>query len=100
MKIKADWIDKELSKIIVRARYNSQWTDIVDKDIAEKSLKLGIEYAISENAFLIEFYEREKVNYKKHEQMEPEIYQLHINLINKFIEQLKTINETISIITQ
>ena len=66
MKIKADWIDKELSKIIVRARYNSQWTDVVDKEIAQKSLKLGLEYAISEIAFLIEFYEREKWISREH----------------------------------
>lgn len=100
MKIKADWIDKELSKIIVRARYNSQWTDVVDKEIAQKSLRLGIEYAINENAFLIELYERERVNYKKHEQMKTESYKLKMDLINGFIEQLKKANERLRTITE
>lgn len=100
MKIKADWIDKELSKIIVRARYNSQWTDVVDKEIAQKSLKLGIEYAINENAFLIELYERERVNYKEHEQMKPESYKLKMDLINGFIEQLKKTNARIRTIAE
>lgn len=100
MKIKADWIDKELSKIIVRARYNSQWTDVVDKEISQKSLRLGIEYAINENAFLIELYERERVNYKEHEQMKPESYKLKMDLINEFIEQLKKTNARIRTITE
>lgn len=100
MKIKADWIDKELSRIIVRARYNSQWTDVVDKEIAQKSLKLGIEYAINENDFLIELYERERVNYKEHEQMKLESYKLKTDLINGFIEQLKKANERLRTITE
>lgn len=100
MKIKADWIDKKLSKIINIETYNSQWTSLVNKRIAEKSLKLGIEYAISEIVFLIEFYERERVNYKEHEQMTPEAYKLNIDLINGFIDKLKKTNETISIITE
>ena len=100
MKIKADWIDKELSRIINIETYNSQWTSVVNKKIAEKSLKLGIEYAINENAFLIELYEREMVSYKEHEQMKPESYKLHMDLINRFIEQLKKTNERIRTITE
>lgn len=100
MKIKADWIDKELSRIINIETYNSQWTSVVNKKIAEKSLKLGIEYAINENAFLIEFYERERVNYKEHEQMKPEFYKLKTDLINGFIEQLKKANERLRTITE
>lgn len=100
MKIKADWIDKELSKIIVRARWDSQWTDVVDKNIAEKSFKLGLEYAISEIAFLIDYYERERINYKEHEKMKPEVYQLKMNIVNEFINQLKKTNEGLRTITE
>lgn len=100
MKIKADWIDKELSRIINIETYNSQWTSVVNKQIAEKSLRLGIEYAINENAFLIELYERERVNYKKHEQMKTESYKLKMDLINGFIEQLKKANERLRTITE
>lgn len=100
MKIKADWIDKKLSRIINIETYNSQWASVVNKKIAEKSLKLGIEYAINENAFLIEFYEREMVNYKEHEQMKSESYKLKTDLINGFIEQLKKANERLRTITE
>lgn len=100
MKIKADWIDKELSRIINIETYNSQWTSVVNKQIAEKSLRLGIEYAINENAFLIELYERERVNYKEHEQMKPESYKLKMDLINGFIEQLKKTNARIRTIAE
>jgi len=100
MKIKADWIDKKLSRIINLARYNSQWTNVVDKEIAEKSFELGINYAISEIAFLIKLYEREKVSYKENEKMKPEVYQSKMNLINEFIEQLKKTNERLRTITE
>jgi len=100
MKIKADWIDKELSRIINIETYNSQWTSLVNKQIAEKSLKLGLEYAISEIAFLIELYEREKIDYVKHEQMKPEVYQSKMNVINEFIKQLKKTNERLRTIAE
>lgn len=100
MKIKADWVDKKLSRIINIETYNSQFTSVVNKQIAEKSLKLGLEYAISEIAFLIEFYEKEKNNYKEHEKMKPEVYQLNMNLINEFIEQLKKTNARIRTIAE
>jgi len=100
MKTKADWVDKKLSRIINLARYNSQWTNVVDKEIAEKSFKLGVEQGISEIAFLIEFYERERVNYKEHEKMESKNYQIHMNNINDFIKQLKKTNERLRTITE
>jgi hypothetical protein len=100
MKVKADWIDKKISRIINLARYNSQWTNVVDKEIADKSFELGINYAISEIAFLIELYERENVSCKEHEKMKPEFYELKMNLINKFIEQLKKTNQRLRTITE
>ena len=100
MKTKANWVDKKLSRIINIETYNSQWTSIVNKQIAEKSFKLGIECAINEIAFLINFYERERVNYKEHEQMKPEVYQLHMNLTNGLIEELKKTNARLRTIAE
>jgi hypothetical protein len=34
-------LEKKLSRIIFEARYNSQWTDVVNMDIAKKSYELG-----------------------------------------------------------
>lgn len=98
--MKADWIDKKLSRIINIETYNSQWTSLVNKQIAEKSFKLGIEQGISEIAFLIELYERERVNYKEHEKMKPEVYQSKMNVVNEFIKQLKKTNERLKTITE
>jgi len=46
---------KVLEKIIFDSRYNSQFTDVVNKDIAIKSFNLGVQMAaekVKNNSFL------------------------------------------------
>jgi len=45
MKYQEDWIAKKLSSIINKARYESQFTNVVDMNIAEKSFELGKDYS-------------------------------------------------------
>ncbi len=45
MKYQEDWIGKKLSSIISKARYDSQWQNVVDMNIAKKSFELGLEYS-------------------------------------------------------